>query len=86
LETALSEATGGLAKARTIRGGPIEFAPYDGELIFGFVLNGTATLDYRNPAELRPGEAFVIPPNEAWRVTDPSPDFRLLHVTTAPLD
>ncbi|HEX4799669.1 MAG TPA: cupin domain-containing protein [Sphingomicrobium sp.] len=85
-EAALAEATGGLADARTIRGGPIDFAPHDGELVFGFALDGKATLDYRECAELRPGDAFVIPPNEPWRLTDPSPDFRLLHVTTALLD
>jgi quercetin dioxygenase-like cupin family protein len=85
-ESALAEATAGLAETRTIRGGPIEFAPHDGELVFGFVLDGTAALDYREKAELHAGDAFAIPPNEAWRLTDPSRDFRLLHVTTAPLD
>jgi mannose-6-phosphate isomerase-like protein (cupin superfamily) len=87
-ESDLGEATDGLAEARTIRssGGPIDFAPHDGELVFGFVLEGTGTLDCRELAELRPGDAFIIPPTEPWRLTEPSPNFRLLHVTTAPLD
>jgi len=87
-ETGLAEATGGLAEARTIRacGGPIHFAPHDGELVFGFVLDGTATLDYREQAELRPGDSFVIPPNHAWSLIGASADFRLLHVTTNRLD
>jgi len=87
-ESALSEATGDLADARTIRacGGPIHFAPHAGELVFGFVLDGTATLDYRGGAELRPGDSFVIPPNHAWSLTGASADFRLLHVTTNRLD
>jgi len=87
-ESALADATGGLAEARTIRssGGSIDFPPERGELVFGFVLDGTATLDYRERSDLRPGDAFVIPPGEGWRMTDPSGDFRLLHVTTAPLD
>jgi mannose-6-phosphate isomerase-like protein (cupin superfamily) len=87
-ETRLAEASGGMADARTIRacGELIHFAPHDGELVFGFVLDGTATLDYREQAALRPGDSFVIPPNEAWSLTGASADFRLLHVTTAPLD
>jgi quercetin dioxygenase-like cupin family protein len=87
-ETALSEATGGLADARTIRacGGPIQLAPHDGELVFGFMLDGTATLDYRERAELRPGDSFVIPPNHAWSLTGASADFRLFHVATIRLD
>jgi mannose-6-phosphate isomerase-like protein (cupin superfamily) len=87
-ESALAEATGGLADARTIRssGAPLDVPAHDGELVFGFVLDGTATLDYREKAGLRAGDAFVIPPSEPWRLTGPSEDFRLLHVTTAPLD
>jgi len=87
-ESALAEATGGLANARSIRAGagPIDFPPHEGELVFGFVLDGSATLDYREKSPFHAGDAFVIPPNEAWRITDPSADFRLLHVTTARLD
>jgi quercetin dioxygenase-like cupin family protein len=87
-ETTLADATGGLANARTIRPreGEIDFEPHDGELVFGFVLDGAAMLDYREEARLRPGDAFVIPPGEGWSLSDASADFRLLHVTTAPLD
>lgn len=87
-ETALAKATSGLAEARTIKrvGGPIAFPAHDGELAFGFVLDGSAMLSYGDEAELRPGDALVIPPNEAWRLTDPSENFRLLHVATARLD
>lgn len=86
-ETGIADATAGLAEVRTIRamsGTSIDFAPHDGELVFGFVLGGSAVLD---PAHaLNAGDAFVIPPGEAWRMADLSPDFRLLHVTTARLD
>jgi quercetin dioxygenase-like cupin family protein len=87
-ETGLADATDGLAAARTIRpsSGEIEFAPLDGELVFGFVLDGEATLEYRDPAKIRSGDSFVIPPGERWHLTNPSADFRLLHVTTARLD
>ena len=85
----MAEATGGLADVRTVRSGEgatIDFPAHDRELVFGFVLDGTATLDFRRQHPLQPAEAFVIPPGEAWRLTELSPDFRLLHVTTARLD
>jgi quercetin dioxygenase-like cupin family protein len=86
-ETAMAEATGGLAEVRTVRPGDavnLDFPPHDGELVFCFVLDGSATIEGRGRVET--SDAFVIPPNEAWRLTDLSPDFRLLHVTTARLD
>ena len=61
----------------------IAFAPHDGELVFGFVLEGSARLDYAGGHELGPADSFVIPPGEAWLLTGPSADLRLLHVTTA---
>jgi mannose-6-phosphate isomerase-like protein (cupin superfamily) len=58
------------------------FPPHDGELVFGFVLEGTAFLDFRDGVELESADAFVIPPGEPWRLTQASDDLRLLHVTT----
>jgi quercetin dioxygenase-like cupin family protein len=86
-ETAMAEATDGLAQVRTIRAGgatQLDFPPHDGELNFGFVLDGSATLEGRG--QIGRADSFVIPPAEAWRLGALSPDFRLLHVTTAPLD
>jgi mannose-6-phosphate isomerase-like protein (cupin superfamily) len=87
-DTGLGVATGGLAEARTIR--PLapaaEFAPHDGELVFGFVLDGSAELERDGRFPLGPADSFVIPPGEGWRVRAMSGDFRLLHVTTARLD
>lgn len=88
-ETAMSEATGGLADVRTIRPGSasrIDFEPHPGELVFGFVLGGTAQLERRDGEGLGPADAFVIPPGEAWGVSRMTADFRLLHVTTERLD
>lgn len=85
-ETRIVDATHGLACVRVIRPADdpeIRFAPHDGELVFGFVLDGTAALDGR---EVAPADAFVIPPGEPWRLVAVSSEFRLLHVTTAPLD
>ena len=85
-ETALSLASGGLAEARTIRPAgrsAIEFPAHHGELIFGFVLDGSANLD---GIALGPADAFVVPPDRGCLLDQLSPDFRLFHVTTARLD
>ena len=84
-ETGISDATGGLAQVRIIRpaGPEIAFAPHDGELVFGFMLSGSASLD---GSGLHPADAFVVPPDRRWTLGSMTPDFRLLHVTTGRLD
>jgi quercetin dioxygenase-like cupin family protein len=85
-ETAIAQATGHLAEVRTIRpagASEMSFPAHDGELVFGFVLEGRAVLGRHR---LGPADAFVIPPEEPWGLTGMSSDFRLLHVTTACLD
>jgi quercetin dioxygenase-like cupin family protein len=84
-ETAMRGATGGLADVRAIRsaaGADIGFTAQDGELVFGFVLEGSARLDSRGSHALGPADAFVIPPEEPWALRNPSDDMRVLHVTT----
>jgi quercetin dioxygenase-like cupin family protein len=83
-ETAMREATRGLADVRTTRsaGSSIAFPPHGGELVFGFVLEGAGRLDYRDAHDLGPADSFIIPPGEAWSLSDASDDFRLLHLTT----
>ena len=84
-ETDLFEATDGLADAGIVRAGAaseIAFRPHDGELVFGFVLDGNARL---GEEALGPADAFVLPPDQPWSLTCMSSDFRLLHVTTASL-
>ena len=84
--TRVREATGGLAEVRTIRAAgaaEITFPPHHGELVFGFVLEGSARLDYLGLHDLGPADAFVIPPAELWALRKPSDDLRMLHVTTA---
>jgi quercetin dioxygenase-like cupin family protein len=88
-ETALAEATGGLAELRTIRpqaSQPLGFPAHDGELAFGFVLDGSATLDCDGSHAIGPADSFAIPPGQPWRITGPSAHFRLLHVMTGRLD
>ena len=85
-ETEVGNATGRLADARIVRatgGKALEFPPHDGELVFGFVFEGAATLDFRGSHPVVASDAFVIPPGEPWRICGGSADFSLLHVTTA---
>jgi mannose-6-phosphate isomerase-like protein (cupin superfamily) len=86
--TGLAEASGGLAEARLIRAGAstaVAVPPHEGELVFGFVLEGSARLDRQGRVDLRPADSFVIPPGEAWRLSRMSNDLQLLHVTTGRL-
>ena len=83
--TGVRDATGGLAEARILRPGAspiIAVPPHDGELVFGFVLEGSVRLDHGEGYPLGPADSFVIPPGEAWRMAEASDDLRLLHVTT----
>ena len=53
-----------LAEARIIRpalAASWPFEPHDGELVFGFVLDGSAKL---GADALGPADAFVIPPDQ----------------------
>jgi quercetin dioxygenase-like cupin family protein len=87
-ETGVRAATAGLAEARIVRAGAssaIAVPPHDGELVFGFVLEGSGRLDHDGAHPLAPADAFVIPPGQAWRLTEMSAGLRLLHVTTGAL-
>jgi quercetin dioxygenase-like cupin family protein len=84
--TAMRDASGGLVDVRTLRPGldsVIDVPAHDGELVFGFVLDGSVRLYHGEGHCLGPADSFVIPPREAWRLADASDDLRLLHVTTA---
>jgi quercetin dioxygenase-like cupin family protein len=83
--TGVGDASGGLTEARIIRPGASPVAavpPHDGELAFGFVLEGSVRLDHGKGHMLGPADSFVVPPGEAWRMAEMSDDFRLLRVTT----
>jgi quercetin dioxygenase-like cupin family protein len=82
-ETGMAQATAGLADARVIRpAGARDFTapPHEGELLFGFLLEGSATLDHAGAHALRPADAFVIPAGEAWGLSAASEDLALLEV------
>lgn len=85
-ESGVARATGGLAIVRTLEpadGCELCLAAHDGELVFGFVLEGSGQLDFQGCFEIQPGDAFVIPPDEAWKLSGLSSDFRLLQVLTS---
>ena len=81
--TALLAASAGRIDARIVRPGAavaIDLQPSYGELVFGFVVAGSANLERGGSHRLRPDDAFVIPPQDAWRLTRASNNFRLLHI------
>ena len=81
----IAAATKGLASAHVVRGrGASRFEPsrHDAEMLFTFVLGGTATLrcearDY----PLRAGDSFVVPPGLTHAFTDCASDLELLEVS-----
>ena len=56
---------------------------HNADIHFTFVMDGKMTLhgEGRDPYELQPGDAFVIPPGMATRYADASDDLELLEVT-----
>ena len=86
--TNIADATRGFADVRFLRSvgsAPIAFDGHDGELVFGFVLEGSASLGFGAGFALEPADSFVIPPGEPCTLNEASTDFRLLYVTTARL-
>ncbi len=80
----MSAATQGLADVRVLRpagGARLAEAAHRHELLFGFVLEGSASLGRGGSDHpLGPADAFVIPPGEAWALTNPSADLSLLRI------
>jgi quercetin dioxygenase-like cupin family protein len=82
-ETGMAQATAGLADARTIRPAGVsgfEAPPHGGELLFGFVLAGSAVLDCTGSHALGPTDSFCIPTDEPWGLSGASEDLALLQV------
>jgi len=85
-ESAALLATARLADVRTIRRGrasTLDVPAHDGELVFAFILEGRGLV---NGTSLGRADAFVMPPSLPWSINDMTEDFRMLHITTAPLD
>jgi quercetin dioxygenase-like cupin family protein len=81
--TGIAEAARGVADAYVLRpagSACLASAAHDGELLFGFVLEGSAVLERMGDHRLNGGDAFVIPAGEAWGLKGASKDFELLQV------
>ncbi|MEO7410274.1 MAG: cupin domain-containing protein [Sphingomicrobium sp.] len=85
-ETAIGEASGGAIEARIVRnaGGALAVPASDGELVFGFLIDGEASLQFDQTHRLAAGDAFVIPPDAPWTLT--GNDYCLLHIATRRAD
>jgi mannose-6-phosphate isomerase-like protein (cupin superfamily) len=85
-ETGVGAATAGAADARTLRparANALDVAPHEGELLFGFVLEGSAVLERAGERHaLAATDAFVIPPGEPWRLRDSASDLALLEIVS----
>ena len=84
-DTTINENTKGVASVMVVRKGEgtIPATTHEGDILFGFVMDGTMTLESAGqaPAALTEGDAFVIPPEMVTRFADVSDDFELLEVS-----
>ncbi|MFZ5710854.1 MAG: cupin domain-containing protein [Pseudomonadota bacterium] len=84
-DTTIAANTRGVADVRVVRKGPGSpvWASHDSDILFGFVMSGTMTLEgeEKDPAVLTAGDAFVTPPGMKTRWADPSDDFEILEVS-----
>jgi len=79
----IAAASGGLADALLLRPRDerdLASGPCAGELLLGFVIDGSATLRAPGAPPISPGDAYVIPAGEAWGLGAVSDDFTLLLV------
>ncbi len=84
-DTTIRANTRGVASVMVARRGEGEIprVVHDADILFGFVMAGTMTLEGEGqaPHPLAPGDAFVIPPQMATRFSQVSDDFELLEVS-----
>ena len=84
-DTGISDGTQGVAGVQVARRteGPIGWNTHNSDILFTFVMAGGMRLEakHRDPVDLAPGDAFVIPPGLAVQYADPSQDLELLEVS-----
>ena len=83
-DTTIEDNTAGVAGVHVVKrgaGDPV-WTKHDGDILFTFVMEGSMTLEGegKDPYDLLPGDAFVIPPGMATRYLNPSDDIELLEV------
>ena len=85
-DTGVGQATRGITDAYVLRPGEenrLAPATNAGDLLFGFMLEGSAVIDCRGIHAVGPSDAFVVPPGEIWALDLLRPDARILVVTSA---
>jgi quercetin dioxygenase-like cupin family protein len=85
-DTGIAEATRGLADAFVLRrgqGDALAARVNPDDLLFGFMLEGTARLEHDGVHPIGPADAFVIPPGGLWGLGGLSGDAEILMVTVA---
>ncbi len=84
-DTTIAANTRGVANVQVVRKGQgvPEFTRHDSDILFGFVMQGSITLEGEGtaPNPLLSGDAFVTPPGMATRWADPSDDLQVLEVS-----
>ena len=84
-DTGVAKATNGIADAYVLRpaiSSRLPPARNAGELLFGFMLEGSAVLECSGRHVIGAADAFVIPPGVSWALDACSPDAEILVVTT----
>jgi len=83
-DTTIHHHTGGVAGVHVVRpdsGAPV-WASHDSDILFSFVMAGELTLAAQGSSQqLTAGDAFVIPPGQKTRYSEPSKDLELLEVS-----
>ena len=85
-DTGLAEATQGLAAAFVLRPGtgadwPLRLNADD--LLFGFMLEGSAVLEHQGNHPIGPTDAFTVPPGDKWGLSALTRNAAVLVVTVA---
>ncbi|WP_343081765.1 cupin domain-containing protein [Ostreiculturibacter nitratireducens] len=84
-DTTIAANTKNVAGVQVVRKGEGEplWAKHDADILFGFVMDGSMTLEGegKDPYRLGAGDAFVIPPGMWTCWADPTDEFELLEVT-----
>ena len=83
-DTTIGANTGGVASVMVVRRGEgrVPAVRHRGDILFCYVMAGSMRLEGegKEPFQLSPGDAFVIPPDMATRYAEPSADLELLEV------
>lgn len=84
-DTTINKNTKGTASVQVVRRGQgaIPWTSHDTDILFGFTMAGEAILHSadQNPHQLKPGDAFVVPPGLKTRFDTVSDDFEMLEVS-----